>query len=149
MAYANWADLAGRYREFSKIGDDSEINSYHIAHAENELNGIFAGCFTVPFSSNNITVKFLTVDLTYIKYYESIDQEKAEGKRKSFDSQVKRIKNGMGGMVLDDGTILRSSLVGGVTAYSSTADYHPVFGIGNIEDMRVDSSQLIDEEDAR
>ena len=149
MAYAEWDDVVGRYRELAKVGGDTEVGSYHIAAAENDLNTMFAGHFTLPFSSNNTTIKFMTVDLTYIKYFENNDPARAETKRNALSGLIEMIKSGKAGMIADDGTVMYSDLIGGTTVYSNTKDYHPTFGIGPIEHMSIDSSQLYDEEAAR
>ena len=121
------------------------IESNFIYYAENELDGRLSPVFTVPFSSNNVTATDLSIDMTFCR----AGNLKAEERKEvcdAIDMRIKRLIDGLDDMLLADGTVLAT--VGG-TVYSTTMNYHPVFGMGNIVDMVVDSSQVQAEEDAR
>lgn len=138
--YVTLTDLVTKYSQLTQISS-VEIDSYHIAYAENQLDGMFAGYFTVPFSDNNMTAKDLALDLAYL----SAGNIKEEDYKALYDrllNRVMRIKNGDEGMVTVDGTILQS---GGSAIWSTTKDYHPVFGMGSELDFTVDSEQVDDE----
>ena len=58
--YAQYDDVVNRYPRATKKGGKEEMVAF-INVAENEIEGMFAGRYTLPFSSNNVTVKDLVV----------------------------------------------------------------------------------------
>jgi len=101
--------------------------------------------FTVPFSSNNITAKDLAIDLTYIRVA-NLKLEDRDGFRKEIKERIKMIQVGDMVMMTTSGTSASTSDAQG---WSTTKDYHPVFGMGDIVDFRVDSSEVYAEAIAR
>jgi len=143
--YIDWNDLVSRYSSAStKGGGADEISSSHIIYAENELNGRLAPKFTVPFSSNNLTAKDLSIDLTYLRIG-NLNSDNYTKLKDSIDERINRLLAGEENMVDVDGNEIAQS-VGG-TLYSSTQNYTPTFGFGNTEDFVVDPD-LIEDEDA-
>lgn len=140
-----WDDLLIRYPKVSQVGDAKDVNSAFIAFAENEINGLLADFFTVPFSSNNMTAKDLAVELAYARLG-VVKISDADKIREMVYKRINRIIEGKERMVLDDGTVLGSV---GDAIYSSDSNYHHTFGVGHIEDMFVDSSQIYDEDQER
>jgi len=144
MTYANWKDVEDRYPEIAKGPDPKQVSSSYLIFVDAELNGLFAGAYTVPFSDNNLTIKDLAVDLTYIKM--SVGKsEKREEIKKRFEERISRIKDGEESMLNADGTAIT---INGLI-WSSTEDYHPVFGMDDTINFAVDSSQIEDERAAR
>ena len=123
--YIDWDDVVNRYRTISDR-DSTEINTSFILYAEAEVDGRLATKYSVPFSSNNITAKDLAIDITYIKAG-NLNIEETERLQKMVDDKFKRLLEGEEVMLLADGIAL-SADVGG-TVYSTTQDYHPVFGL--------------------
>lgn len=146
--YINWDDVTDRYRVLTKDTKDgsSEINSAFITYAERELDSLLAPAFTVPFSSNNITVKDLAIDLTYCRAGNFKFSEQKEFKEMIMET-IEKLKNGEMSMITDSGDVIDTS--GSTAAWSSTEDYHPIFGHGPTEHFEVDSSQVISEENDR
>ena len=146
--YINWDDVTDRYSLLAKgsyAGAD-EVDSAHITYAENELDALLASTFTVPFSSNNLTAKDLSIDLTYCRVGNFKLKEQKEFKEMIMD-KINMLKNGDMSMITDSGDVLTT---GGTTQiWSSTEDYHPVFGMGDTIQFEVDSSRIIDEENDR
>lgn len=143
--YVNSADLFTRYPELIRVNSTTAIESYYVLYAENELDGLMASHFTVPFSSNNITARDLAHDLTYLKA-NNFKNEDRKSLRDEIMERIKRLKDGAERMVLSDGTTIDSV---GETIYSTTQGYHPVFGLDGTEHFVVDSSQIIDERNDR
>lgn len=144
--YCDWAEVSGRYPEIAKSKDATDVASSYIFFAEADIDSRLASRFTVPFSSNNVTAKDLTIDLTYLKVYQFKDPEKAKLIEESINARIDKLLAGKSSMMTTSGDTLTS--VGG-TLYSTTGDYAPVFGMGNVEDFLVNSSQLQDEADSR
>jgi hypothetical protein len=142
MSYANWGDVSGRYPEFTNVGGADIVNSHHIHGAEVALNGMLAGHFTVPFSSNNLTARDLTIDLTYIRYMRNKDPKRIEIMRKDFMDRIDRLRKGEDVMMTDSGDSLLKS--GGEAIYSTTQTYHPTFDWDKPEYWFVDSSMIYD-----
>lgn len=124
---------------------DAEVSSVHIMYAEARVEELLGQHFTAPFSSNNLTVKDLCIDFTYL----SVGNFKIKERNEYEDRLIKRVESiidGSRAMVTTSGDILQST---GDTIYSTTADYTPTFGFSATEDSVVDSDLLQDEEDDR
>lgn len=145
MAFVTWKDVVDRYPAIATKGSSKSVESSYLYFAENQVNGMFAENFTVPFSSNNITAKDLAIDVTYLRIGipNVTDTEKL---MKMLDHRVKMLNNGTYKMMLDDGTSLVTL---GDVVYSSDADFHKTFGHGDVEDFFPDSSQIYDEDQER
>lgn len=64
--YINYNEVVDRYASVAEFGTE-EISSSYIAFAEYELDARLSKKFSVPFSSNNMTIKDLAIDMTYIR----------------------------------------------------------------------------------
>lgn len=143
--YITQADVVGRYPSVSKKGGEDEIGSSYIDYAEVEIEGRLVG-YTKPFSSNNLTVKDLCIDLVYAKTLVGANDEKAKEIRSILDDRIERLNTGMEEMVTTSGTTIGQDTE---KAWSEFEGYYPVFGMGNVEDLSVDSGQMYDEEQER
>jgi hypothetical protein len=143
--YVNSSDLFTRYPELIRVNSTTAVESAYVLYAENELDGLMASHFTVPFSSNNLTARDLANDFTYLKA-NNFKAEDRERFRTELYERVQRLKDGAERMVLSDSTTLESV---GETIYSTTQDYHPVFGLDRTESFVVDSSQIVNERSDR
>jgi hypothetical protein len=143
--YVNSADLFIRYPELIRVNSTTAIESSYVWYAENELDGLMASHFTVPFSSNNITARDLANDFTYLKA-NNFKAEDRERFREELFERVKRLKDGVERMVLSDGTTIDSV---GETIWSTSQDYPPTFGVDGVEHFVVSSDQITDERNAR
>jgi len=146
--YIDWDDITDRYSVLTKgnYAGSAEVDSAHIVYAENELDALLASTFTVPFSSNNLTAKDLSIDLTYCRVGNFKISERKEFKEEIME-KINMLKNGEMSMITDSGDVLTTT--GTTQAWSSTEDYHPVFGLGNEIQFQADSSRIIDEENDR
>lgn len=143
--YIEWDDVVLRYPNAGRSGGSSEVGSVHITYAEAYLESRFSGYFTIPFSSNNLTAKDLSIDLTYLRIG-NFGQKDRKIFRDEIEDRIKQIKLGNDQMITNSGDSLGSV---GEAVYSPHQNYHPVFGMDDEFMFDVDSSQLIDEEDAR
>ena len=146
MALINWADVVARYPRVADLGGDSEVVPAWIQPAIAEVEGRLGSGFTTPFSSNNITAKDLCIDMTFCRINESKLSDIADGLRKRVEARMTDLLDGRASMVTSDGMRLTT---GGISAWSSTQDYQPVFGMGDVIDSVVDSGMIYDEEQAR
>lgn len=143
--YINWKDVVDRYPGIERVGGASEVGSVYVEYAERELEGMLAGFFTTPFSSNNLTAKDLAIDLTYARIA-NLKMEDRKEFRDEVLGRIQALKEGQAAMVTTSGDVMQAV---GDTVYSNTQNYVPVFGMGDTLDFRVDSGQLLDEENAR
>jgi len=143
--YIDWNDVAGRYPRISERGGANEVGSAYIDYAEVEIEGRLTK-FTKPFSSNNLTVKDLAIDLTYAKMMTTRDSEKATEMRDILDARMTRLNSGEEDMMTSSGDILANDVS---NVWCETEDYTPVFGMGDVTDFQVDSARLFDEEQDR
>ena len=145
--YITWEDIADRYPIIDKslLNGTSEVNTAFIQYAETELDAMLAPVFTAPFSSNNTTVRDLSIDLAYCKMGMFKVEERKEFKDEIYD-KIKMLKSGDMAMLTDSSDTL---LTAGEPAWSTTKDYHPVFGHGDDINFQVDSSLTYAEEQER
>ncbi|MCK5609654.1 hypothetical protein KAR91_47715 [Candidatus Pacearchaeota archaeon] len=143
--YIKWDDIVIRYPSINNVGGASEVGSAWIGAIERQVEGLLAPQYTAPFSSNNETVKDLCIELAYIRIG-NLKIEEAKDMREAFMDRIERIKGGSESLMTSSGGAIGQV---GDTIWSSTADYHPIFDLGETLDMVVDSSQLESIENAK
>ena len=160
--YVSWElDVIQRFNGLSDIGssgvnssdisgDATLINtdSAYVHYAELEIENRLSGGFTTPFSSNNLTVKDLAIDETYRRVVVFKDKGPAKSIGDSIDVRIRALLDGTANMITSSAEAVSAVGVHG-NAKSTTEDYHPVFGLGDVELFDVSSAQLQDEVDAR
>lgn len=144
--YIEWDDVVNRYKQFGDIVDDAEAAVTYINYAETYIDGALAPAYTLPFSNNNETVKDLCIDLAFAKTQLFKDSEKADAIMAHVGSYISALVSGKMAMVVGSGTAI---LPTGEPVYSQTMEYAPTFGVGDVMDFVVDSSQLYNEEQDR
>jgi len=146
--YCATADVVARFRRVTDVVSYPEaVESQYILYGENELDRRLGPYFTVPFSSNNVTARDLSIDLSYAKVIIYDDPEKYEKIMDHVDTMIGELIDGTMAMVTDSGDQLISNNTN--SAWSNTMGYHSAFGMGDFPTFRVDSDQLQAEEDAR
>lgn len=143
--YIEFNDLVERYPTANTRGGDTTIDSGYIVPAEFEVDGWFSRHMTVPFSSNNMTVKDLAIDLTYVRLAIGKD-ERVDKIEKRLMDRVKRIQDGEEEMRTSDGNAVQ---VIGDAVFSTEEGYHTSFGPDDASMYRVDSDWMQDVEDDR
>jgi hypothetical protein len=140
--YITWDDVVQRYTDFADFGGAVKAASHYISVSEARLDAMLATHFSVPFSSNNAVVRDLAIDMTFLRAARGL----SEGERTSIQGRVndtiKALKEGTMVMITDSGEVQRQDVS---RAWSSTQDYHPVFGMHDPLDWVVSSQQIIDE----
>ena len=146
--YITWEDIVDRYPLIAKgnFSGSSEASSAYIFYGESELDGLLAPAFTIPFSSNNVTAKDLAIDLSYCRMANFKIEERKEFKKEIMD-KINMLKDGAMSMLTNSNDTV--STLGQSPTWSSTKDYHPVFGHGNDIYFEVDSGLTTAEQDAR
>ena len=144
-----WIDITARYPEFDKLpsGTSPEIQDNLIAFAEASVHSRLAGSFGVPFSSNNYTARDLVVDTLFVQNMMSRQPEKAKAVQEYVGERIKAVLLGQAQMVTSAGSAAITMV--GDTAWSSTMNYPPTFGVSDTELVHVSSSQLTAEAAAR
>ncbi len=151
MSYATYDDLILRYPAASKwAATPSEVNSGMIHFAENQLNGMLASHFSVPFAGSHPTVVDLTIDLAYARGMLTRDPKGARAVLDLVMGRIKDIKEGKEYIFTASGTTIYAT-GGGSGIWSSTASYHPVHSMLDAEDAHtmVSSEMLYAMEDER
>lgn len=153
---SSWSQAILRYPELDKMTAVSSAaiapsqivanRAEFVALAEASVHARLASRYTTPFSFTNLTARDLAIDTMFVQNITAREPAKAEIISKSLEERYKNLLSGEAVMTLSDGTAL---VMVGETAWSSTMDYHPTFGMGDIAGMAVDSSQLIDEDAER
>ena len=144
--YIDWADVTHRYKSLGRDFDATKVNDQFIPYAEAYVDGKLGVAFTLPFSSNNLTVKDLCINLVYIKVG-NLKTKDSNDIKKMVDDTLKDIVGGSHLMITASGDSIAMDNAG--LTWVEGSDYHPVFGMGDIEDFHVDSSQLYTEAEGR
>lgn len=142
----NYNDVVGRYEELSKAGGSTDLDKGYVIPAEAYIESRLGIKYTTPFSSNNLTAKDLAIDETYRRIMLTRQPKKAETIGQFVKQRIDELLNGQLDMQVESGSAVAATET---TIWSSTKDYHPVFGMGDTLDFVVDSSQITDETDAR
>lgn len=125
----------------------TELDSYWLQYGYLRLNEALGACFTVPFSSNNLTAIDLNVQFSmYGILVRTRNLRDSNELWRELQSRLDDFKSGNAPMTLDDGTSLFSSNTLN-EPWSTTKDYNPVFDMRPAIDQRVDIDQLQDEYD--
>lgn len=134
--YIDFEYLLGKYPKATTVGGADEVNSHYIVPAEFELDSMLGAHFTVPFSSNNVTVKDLTRDLSW--YRMNVHRDKnAKSLKMDIDARVKALNDGVSVMISEDGTSIATI---GDAVWGETQDYHSSFGMDSPGDWQVSSA---------
>lgn len=149
LIVTSWSDVIAIYPELGtlKNATSPEQHSILLSRAEGYVHGRLASKFTTPFSSNNYTARDLVFDTLYVQNIMFNQPAKGKVAKDALEAKFNMLLDGKMQMMDVSGTVC--SVPAGEPAWSSTKDYHPVFGMGAIENAAVSSSQLIDEDTAR
>lgn len=142
--YITINDVGSMFNRLDTV-DTTAINSYHIPYAEAYIEGALGNSFPIPFSSNNVTVKDLSLDMVYLRV-SNLNFEDRTAKLKEINDRLQRIRDGIEAMVTTDGTPLQMI---GDAVFSNTMTKNPTFGMSNIIEAVVDSAYIIEERNAK
>jgi phage gp36-like protein len=138
--YIAWTDVSGRYPAAAKKGGDSEVGSYWLTYAEDEVDARLSLAYTTPFSPAPGVVKDLCIDLTYYKMF-------------MFDESVAPLKEYLDDrfMGLLNGTIsiTTSGTAANAISWSEHENYHSSFGPDDPVNWNVSSQWAQDADDSR
>lgn len=126
MTYADVQDFNGRYT--TKLGD-AEISSHFLFYATSRLDAMLAPYFTVPFSSNNLVARDLTIDLAYLMVLQrSKDSKDYEALKQKTEERIKALADGSEAMMTTSGGSLYSNSAGG-GVWSNTSGGQTLFNL--------------------
>lgn len=135
-----------RYPETQKVGGSTELDAAYITPAEYYIEGMLSSKYTTPFIPTNVTAADLSIDESYYRMMLTRSPKRAAEVKKSIEDRIEKILNESMVMVdSEDGAMQATSS----PMWSSTQDYEPVFGMGDIADARVDPDQVEAEENAK
>lgn len=150
----SWSHVLARYEELSKlpnVGSASAVASATqvalLNTAEAYIHGRLAARYAVPFSSNNLTAIDLIVDAVYVQNNLTRQPDKTKLLKEFLDERIKSLLEGQSQMASATGAVVAT--IGDDVIWSSTEDYPPVFGLGDITKAEVSSGQLYAEDVAR
>lgn len=142
MSYATYAEFNARYS--TKL-TEAEVNSDYLPFATSRLEGLLGGHFTVPFSSNNMTAKDITIDLAYLMILQrSREPKDFEGFGRAVNTRLSALTQGAEAMMTTSGEAIFSGTAQNVV-WSNTARYKTVFNLKDAlhqklpEDVRGDA----------
>jgi hypothetical protein len=144
--YIQWDDIIQRYPNVAAKGGSNQVGSAYLDYAETELEGRLAGAYTIPFSSNNLTIKDLSIDMVYAKSIMYTDTKKAKVILDYLDKRIGELIDGTATMITTSGDAMFTA---GDAPWSTTKDYHNTFGVIPIEDQNIDTDRIEDEYDER
>ncbi len=144
-----WSEATARYPELAKLpaAASPDIQNNLIAQAEGFVHGSLASQFSIPFSNTNVTAKDLVIDALYVQNIQSRQVLKGKTLATVLADKITALKSGLMQMVTIAGTV--AQVPTGDPVWSSTMNYPPTFGMGDLSMMAVSSDMLIDENAAR
>lgn len=143
MIYATYSDFTTRYA--TRL-PEADIASHYLPFASGRLEGLLGAYFTVPFSSNNLTARDLTIDLAYLLILQrSKDSGDADALGRMLQSRLAALAKGTEAMITSSG----ETLIGAASenrVWGNTAPYDPVFNLLDSVSQKVDPDRLDEEE---
>jgi hypothetical protein len=128
------------------------VNSNFIHYAENELNGLLAVVFDVPFATPPITIIDLTIDLAYARRMLTLNPDESKIVRDAVYGRINNLVMGKEVLITSSGTVISAlELTGDRTIWSSTMNYPPVNTMLDADNAHtmISSEMLYQEEDLR
>ena len=145
MSYATYSDFNTRY---ATRMSEAEINSHYLPYASARLESLLGGAFTVPFSSNNLTARDLTMELGYLMVLRrGKGPQDYQAFADTLAAQLGDLRDGRQPMITTSGEALFAQPIG-EDIWSSTARYHTVFDLRDAPRQQVDPQNLLDSEQA-
>lgn len=144
--YIQWQDVIDRYARLGDMGDEKSLESAYISYAEAHIESALAGSFTVPFSSNNITVMDLCIDAVMARISMVKNKDLYVLLSKDINDRIEKLLSGAASMATDAG------IPGGVreaVIWSNTSGTHGSFGMIDVNDQIIDETLLKNEYDER
>jgi hypothetical protein len=143
--YASWEDFSRTYSAEAFRISRIEVESAWLVHGYLRVNESLGRCFSVPFSSNNLTARDLNVQFAFLGILERTrNREDSIELRNSIMGRISDICSGNSPMITDEG----QPIYGGENKiWSSIQNYKPVFDMRDPINQHVDSNRLDDEWD--
>mgnify|MGYP001562057953 FL=1 len=147
IAYATYANFTAVY-SINGI-TQTKIEDVYLDGASLRVNELLGAMFVLPFSSNNHTVRDLTVRVAYLMYLEenTRNQKDSLELRKSIEKRVANIRIGMHPMITDSGDLLYPTAAS-QQVWSKTQSYKNTFDMREPWEQRIDPDAL-DNEDSK
>lgn len=145
--YINWEDVIDRYPELNTLGGADQLSSAYIVYSEAFVDGILATNYTIPFSSNNMIIRDLSIDMCYWRAAR-FKFDDATQVKSSFFETIAMIKAGQVQMIDEAGTLI-PQVKQNPGIYSSTQSYHSAFGMLPFEEQNIDQDNIDDDRDER
>lgn len=145
--YITWDDVVMRYRDFSTLGGAVKAASHYISMAEARIDALLASHYTTPFSRNNMVIRDLTIDMTFL-LAARLKSEESNRIKKDIMEMIEALKDGTMSMVDNSGTLISAGPTT-TTVWSDRENYHPVFGLDDPMEWGVSSAELFDEANTR
>lgn len=139
MSYATYSEYIARYPNDNEV---SEVNST-IFFASARVDGELGSVFTIPFSSNNITAKDLTIDQTELILLQRSKSPKDDwiDLKECIQERYSDLRNNKEAMITTSGEIIQGDLAGNLPA-SINQSFKPTFDMQDTEFQRVDPDRI-------
>lgn len=151
MGYSTVDKFLAAYPKLNNFGS-ATIQSY-LDDAAAEIDSFLSGVVSLPLSSPypplvlKLEKDLAAVGLLRRNLAEASKDAAIERVREDAIAALEEIRDGKRVLVSATGTALTPTAGGGL--WSSVEDYTPTFGVGDIEDAKVDTDRTDAEEDAR
>ena len=109
--YANWENVVDKYMNAAKASGSARLKETYLTAAEDEIDGLMGGHYTVPFTPVPGMIRDLVVDLTWYKM--TLMQEDSDKLKKYIDDRILALQTGKLTLTMS-GQLLG---IGGVTRY--------------------------------
>jgi len=153
--YTEAEDLRKLYREIDSAKLNDNDLEFYIRFAEAEIDGVLANRYTLPFSETPQLVRDMSAELSLIKvldrYFTGQAQDENDWRntrKEELDRLLAGVNSGTISLVSSAGTVIQPA-DGLVYVTSTTEDYTPTFGVGDVINEEVDPDRIEDEQNER
>ena len=148
ISYATFSEFTAIY---SVQGvSQAEISSVWLFKGAEELNRRLGTYFTLPFSSNNTTARFLSIDMAYLGILRrTLKAKDSEELQTWVNAQVKEIADRNTPMITDSGDLVTPSAGGATGFWSTDQEFKPTFDTREASKQRIslDRQEDLDDRD--
>jgi hypothetical protein len=141
--YITWDDVQNRFTGFADVAGAVRAASHYVSYAEAFIDGKLASKYVTPFSSNNVTVKDLAIDVVQMRALRGQNNDEYKNIRADVNSRLAALLAGNEIMITTSGdqVTLNDALAAG--AWSNTSGYHPTFSPVLPDEVLVPSSDFV------
>lgn len=149
--YITYANVLERYPMLKTWAANSPMLNNDITYAEQQLNGMLATHYSVPFSGAHPTIKDIAIDLVYYRSLILKDPDHAAKMKEFIEGRIEGLKSGKEYIYTDSNTTIEPDATKAGEVWSNLENYFQTFSMLDADNSKsvIDPDRIDDEEDER